>query len=698
MKNKVRKNLLLTFLDCIAKYKFTIISLMLLVLSVIIILNNAKVETRIETFLPGYKPGRPITEIDDPSVQNLVRMSLKFGDSARVSVIYESPVRLDKTGSLENLRRLHKKLENFENVQTVISILNYPGADLYIKDDALDLENLPKEYRSFISMDGRYALFLVMISINGQVEPVVRKITNALKNEPVVVLSEASVNNKLFDELKRSMFFYPILMFGVILAIFFYQTQSLRATIVSLFVPIMASIYTYALHFAFGGVLNILTSMIASFLIIIGSAYPLHYYNAIFRTEDNVRKHISTPIFFSMFTTAVGFLSFLFVKIPAFKEFGFLVSLGLLIDFLLTVTVGDELLLRAHRKAAKKPKSFGIKYIGNKPAMGILFVVIFLVGLSFFLIPSIKVGLTSTDYFSKKSEITKAYKLLEDNFGMKDAIYLVLEREEGIFLPFDNRNIDQIIAELSQRSEISSVDFPRNVPVTALILASRNQPLLRYYIADAKTIRILINLSPEGADNLEKVTKITNEVMKKYSYNYYLAGTPFIWKAVNDDILASQIQSLVAALIIVFVTILVVFKDFAESVKLISPVVFATILNFFYMAIFKMKLEISTALTSSIIIGLAIDYSIHVGHDYGKTKNIFSSIKNVGPAILGNAFGIVGGFLTLLIGGELAMFKRIAILVSLGISTAAVLTLTVLPFLLSLGRIKEVKESLNDEK
>jgi len=694
----VRKNLLLTFLDCIAKYKFTIISLMFLVLSVIIILNNAKVETRIETFLPGYKPGRPITEIDDPSVQNLVSMSLKFGDRARVSVIYESPVRLDKTGSLENLRRLHKKLENFENVQTVISILNYPGADLYIKDDALDLENLPKEYRSFISMDGRYALFLVMISVNGQVEPVVRKITNALKNEPVVVLSEASVNNKLFDELKRSMFFYPILMFGVILVIFFYQTQSLRATIVSLFVPIMASIYTYALHFAFGGVLNILTSMIASFLIIIGSAYPLHYYNAIFRTEDNVRKHISTPIFFSMFTTAVGFLSFLFVKIPAFREFGFLVSLGLLIDFLLTVTVGDELLLRAHRKAAKKPKSFGIKYIGNKPAMGILFVVIFLVGLSFFLIPSIKVGLTSTDYFSKKSEITKAYKLLEDNFGMKDAIYLVLEKEEGIFLPFDNRNIDEIIAELSQHSEISSVDFPRNVPVTALILASRNQPLLRYYIADAKTIRISINLSPEGADNLEKVTKITNEVMKKYSYNYYLAGTPFIWKAVNDNILASQIQSLVTALIIVFATILVVFKDFAESVKLISPVVFATILNFFYMAIFKMKLEISTALTSSIIIGLAIDYSIHVGHDYGKTKNIFSSIKNVGPAILGNAFGIVGGFLTLLIGGELAMFKRIAILVSLGISTAAVLTLTVLPFLLSLGRIKEAKESLNDGK
>jgi len=120
--------------------------------------------------------------------------------------------------------------------------------------------------------------------------------------------------------------------------------------------------------------------------------------------------------------------------------------------------------------------------------------------------------LTSTDYFSKKSEITKAYKLLEDNFGMKDAIYLVLEKEEGIFLPFDDRNIDEIIAELSQYSEVSSVDFPRNVPITALILASRTQPLLRYYIADAKTIRISINLSPEGADNLERLQKSSTKL------------------------------------------------------------------------------------------------------------------------------------------------------------------------------------------
>jgi len=99
-----------------------------------------------------------------------------------------------------------------------------------------------------------------------------------------------------------------------------------------------------------------------------------------------------------------------------------------------------------------------------------------------------------------------------------------------------------------------------------------------------------------------------------------------------------------------------------------------------------MKLEISTAITSSIIIGLAIDYSIHIGHNYGRTKDIFLTVKNVGPSIIGNAFGIIGGFLTLLIGGELVLFKRVAILVSLGIATATLLTLTMLPLMLMSGR------------
>lgn len=685
------------FGDFIERFKFTIIALLLVILSIILIIDNAKIETRIETFLPGYEPNKPITEIDDPSVQNMLKMSQEFGDKAKMFIMYFLDKPLNTPGTLKELKRLQEKLEKTKNVKMVISILNYPGAESYIKDDAVEIFQLPDYLKVFVSKDGYYALFLVLIDIEPgkQVEPVVRRITDELKGEKIIVLSEASINNKLFDELKRSMFFYPVIMFFVILGIFFYQTQCLRAAIVSLFIPILSSLYTYAIYFILGRVVNILTAMVPSFLIIIGSAYPLHYYNVTFRSE-NVRKHISAPIFFSMFTTAIGFISFVFVKILAFKEFGMLVSIGLFFDFLLTITVGHELLSHAKTKSKRSPKNLGIKYFGNKTAIAILVIVIIATILSPFFISNIKVGLTSTDYFQKKTDIAKGYRILEEKFGMRDNIYIVLEKKQGIFLPMDDKNIDEIINKLKKSNYISSVEFPRNVSITLLILASRTNHVLKHYIADGKTIRLSINLTSEGSENLEDISAFIEGILKEYNYDFYFAGSPFVWKAVNDNILASQLQSLFAALIIVFLTIFVVFKDFVEALKLISPVVFATLLNFVYMSVFKMKLEISTALTSSIIIGLAIDYSIHIGHEYNKTKNVTTAIRNVGPAILGNALGIIGGFLILL-GGELAMFKRISILVSLGIATATLLALTVLPFMLSYKNIRRKLKVMKDK-
>ncbi|HOQ40011.1 MAG TPA: MMPL family transporter [Fervidobacterium sp.] len=683
------RNSIARFFDKVYNYKFTIISLLLLILSLVIIVGNAKIETRIETFLPGYKAGKPMTEIDNPALQNEIKMESKFGDSTNISIIYESYVPLDTSGALSSIRTIQEKIEKMDNVKMVISVLNYPGASMYVNNDAVDFENLPPSLKSFVSNDKKYAMLLTVLNTDAQdeseVEAIVRKITNNLKDEPVIVISEASVNNKLFDELQRSMFFYPSVMFLVILAIFYYQTRSVWAAVVSLFIPILSSLFTFAVLFLFNGILNMLTAMIPSFLIIIGSAYPLHYYNAIFR-DESAKKSISKPIFLSMLTTAVGFGSFIFVAIPAFREFGFLVSIGLLFDFILTLTVGDELLKRASKNSKKKPRDFGMHFVGTKATWVIVAIVVFALILSPFLISRIKVGLTSTDYFSKKSDINVGYKLLEEKFELRDSIYIVLEKPLGIFLPGDNTNIEKIISDLSNSEYITNVDFPTDLPVTALILASRSQPMLKYYISDAKTIRLAVNLTKSGSENLDEVTKLIEKSLDGLPYEYFLAGVPFIWKAVNDTILENQLQSLFTALLIVFLTIWIVFRNLLEALKLTSPVIIATVLNFVYMSLFGMKLEISTAITSSIIIGLAIDYSIHIGHNYGRTKDIFLTVKNVGPSIIGNAFGIIGGFLTLLIGGELVLFKRVAILVSLGIATATLLTLTMLPLMLMSGR------------
>lgn len=667
-------------------YKFTVVSLGLLIISIFAIAKLGRIETRIETFLPGYKPGRPISEIENPAVRNLIDMSQRFDERGSLTVIFESKRPLDDVNAVAELREIQEKIAKLPKVKYVLSVLNYPGSDSYIDDNRIDFSNVPEQARTFVSNDLRYALLLVVLDVETgreTEEDVVREIAKSLKGERLYFISEASVNNALFDELRRSMYFYPAAMFFVITAIFYFQTQSLKATIVSLIIPLVAAMLTYALYFVLGGVLNVLTSMIGSFLLIIGSAYPLHYYNATFRTE-RVREHISVPIFLSMLTTAIGFTSFVFVKIPAFREFGLYVAIGLMIVFLLTITMGDELLRRAMRKSKTTPKGFGVRFVGKGYAIAVLVICIALVAISPLFVPRIKIGLTNVDYFSKNSYVHKVFRLLEEKFGIKDSIFVVLEKKVGFFLPGDTAIITDLSEKLEGHQFIASVDFPTNVPITLLALSARNHPLLRRYVADGRTIRLVLNLTKEGSERIREVERFVDSVVRESPYNFFIAGPPFIWDEVNSNILNSQVQSLALALSLVFATILVVFRNLKEALALVSPVVFATVLNFLYMGAFGMKLEISTALTSSIIVGLAIDYSIHVGHDYKRTKNPSETIRNVGPAIVGNALGIAGGFLTLLIGGELAIFKRLGALVSVGVLTAASITIVALPYLLSL--------------
>ena len=83
----------------------------------------------------------------------------------------------------------------------------------------------------------------------------------------------------------------------------------------------------------------------------------------------------TNPYSLSMLTTAVGFGS-LCLLIPAFREFGIYVSVGLFLDFVLTLTVGGELLKQASRKSKNKPRDLGIHFIGKKATWVIIVIIV----------------------------------------------------------------------------------------------------------------------------------------------------------------------------------------------------------------------------------------------------------------------------------------------------------------------------------
>lgn len=663
------------------KYKYTVTFLVMFIVSILTVLKFGKIYSGPEVFLPGYKPGTTFYEIKDPMVRALAKIEKLFGDHLNVMILLKNPNTFFDIASLKALKKLTEELKKIEGVENILSVVDLPrfegfSVKSYIKDGRLTKDVLKDPIAStFITKDGKYILIYCILSAKKPPKEVVKQIKHVIKHfeefSPMI-FGEPVINQELFSELARQTFVYPILIFLSILIIFLFQTRSLRGSLLSLIIPAMSSINIMAVHFLLGNFLNTLTVMTFSYLIIIGSAYGLHFYNGIqlYGDIEIAAKRKFIPIMFSMLTTVAGFTSFIFLDIRAFKELGILVSSGLALIFIMVFTFMKENV----RVSLKKPRSLGITYLGEKFAKVTLFFMVVIALISPFVLKNIEIGATGLNYFKKNSEIRKSYNILSKKFHFREPVYLVLEKEQP-FTALDNKKLMEIMESIEKIDGVAKVIFPVNIPIPIIRIFARNQPFLKFFLKE-KALRIVINLTPEGIKKAEMVREEISKILEKYGYNYTIAGTIFVWAKINNEILSSQMESLLIAFFLIFSMVFAIFRKFFISLTTMIPIGFTALMNFVNMSILHINLELSTSIITSMLMGLIIDYSIHIASEIKRTKQAETAVKNVGPAILGNALGLIAGFSILFL-SPLALFSNVAILMMLGISIGVFVTLTV---------------------
>lgn len=667
----------------VKKYKFTILYSILTFVAVILVLTLGDIETGPQVFLPGYdnKTG----EVTNENVKNLLRTAREFGGSSSIVIVVRKEASFFENAG--DLKLLHEKLEKLPYVSSVLSAVNLPkvvGVRLgtYLDGEKISPEILEDESgKSFVTEDGRYALLNVTfkpdVEARKKIDEMKKLVSTHFREN--YFFGEAVIDSELFRELVNQTYFYPLIMFVLVFLLFYYQLGSLRATVFSLFVPVLSTLVVFAGLFLTGVPLNSLTAMTPSFLLIIGSAYGLHFYNAISRYEDKREgvRQVFKPILFSMLTTLAGFLSFVFIDIKAFRELGILVSCGLALVVLAIFTSGVELFEGYQPK--RGPRSFGIKYYGKKASLAALFIFLAFGLLSTLTLKNVEIGSDMVEFFSRDSEVRRAHEVITKKFNLREPVYLVLEKDTP-FLGTDSKTLKEIKEELETLPYVSSVVFPVNFPVPLLYNLARNNEFLRTFIGDRNKIRFIVNLTPQGYDEIERTVEEIGRVVGRTGWKYYVAGAVLVWNDVNKGVLRSQIQSLVLAAAMIFGMVLIVFRNLLVTVSVMTPLLFTTLFNFMFMWLFKIKLDISTSITSSILMGLVVDYSIHIAHE-GTRNDPLDTLKNVGPAIMANALGLIAGFSVLLF-SKLSLFKNVATLMMLGIAVGAIFTLIVQPLIL----------------
>lgn len=193
-----------------------------------------------------------------------------------------------------------------------------------------------------------------------------------------------------------------------------------------------------------------------------------------------------------------------------------------------------------------------------------------------------------------------------------------------------------------------------------------------------------IFLSNTKYNNLNK-----DEQKPTISLDLQQTGMPIIYKDIDNNIVSSQTYSLLFAIGIVLILLAIQFKSFIGGVISILPIIMTVLFNFAIMWIFKIPLDAATVMIGSVAVGIGIDYTIHFNNRFhfeiGKKNSVENALETTlqttGRAIIINAFSVMLGFLTLLLGSIVPM-QRFGWLIALTMVVSAIASLTFLPSLL----------------
>ncbi|MDR2793898.1 MAG: MMPL family transporter [Treponema sp.] len=212
-------------------------------------------------------------------------------------------------------------------------------------------------------------------------------------------------------------------------------------------------------------------------------------------------------------------------------------------------------------------------------------------------------------------------------------------------------------------------------------------------------IKTMIQLRTTGNNDTKAVVAaIKNYIAVNFpkSVRVLIGGSAIQEGAVTDLIVNAQIISIVISVLMVFIIVALSNRSMAAGFIAAVPLTIAILGNFAVMGFLNIKLNIGTAIIASLAVGIGIDYTIHFIDFFKREYQADAMSANrasgdgflrrtfigSGKAILINAVS-VGAGLGVLSFSQFRILSQLGALIALSMIITAVVSLTVIPVLLT---------------
>jgi predicted RND superfamily exporter protein len=167
---------------------------------------------------------------------------------------------------------------------------------------------------------------------------------------------------------------------------------------------------------------------------------------------------------------------------------------------------------------------------------------------------------------------------------------------------------------------------------------------------------VTVRINTSSTPVLNKVVDRINDRLKGDSDIRYIGGIADVFSDLASKVVKGQIISLTLALAAVALLLMLLFRSVSAGITGVIPLGLSMLIIFGLMGILNIELNMATALLSSIMIGVGIDYTIHFlwryreerqkGLDYREAAE--RTLMTTGRGIVFNAFSVIIGFAVLL--------------------------------------------------
>ncbi len=741
----------------------------------------------------------------DPDLEYLNEITERYGSKEFLILTYTPNELMISDVSVNNLLSLKYKIQSLNWVHSVITLLDIPllnnsDAPLQerlenfktLKDEDIDKERGFNEilsspvFRNFvISEDGKTSGIIVNIKNKKPIENISNKTKEEIETYKDLIKKQNHQNILEIRDVIKSykdigkinlggipmiaddmMTFIKsdIVVFGLGVLLFIIATLwFVFRKLIWIIVPISSCFFSVIIMTGLLGLLGwkvtVISSNFIALMLILTMAMNIHMCTRFLQIKEIhpnkkvielitlTTKKMFWPILYTALTTIIAFLSLIFSEIKPIIDFGWMMTFGLITSFIITFTLLPSLI-----NFMPKEKIFLIKQQDSKITTflarislnnhkiiftsTIVVIVLSLIGIS-----RLEVENSFINYFSKKTEIYKGMKLIDEKLGGTTPLEIILKfpkkeidktNGEDDFEDWgdeENGNDDKYWFTKDKIDKISSVhnyldDLPQvgkvlsfssiidvatmlnnNKPLGTLemgVLYSKIPESIKTEIIDPyisiKDNEARINLRIiDSQENLRR-----NDLIKKIYYDlknelglkeseFKLGGVLILFNNLLQSLFKSQILTLGLVMIGIFGMFVILFKNIKLSLIGVIPNFIAAFFILGIIGLLGIPLDMMTITIAAITIGIAVDNSIHyiyrfkeefnTSKDYNKTLVLCHS--TVGKAILNTSITIVFGF-SILVLSKFIPTIYFGVFTGLAMLLAMVSVLTLLPSLILL--------------